>query len=303
MASLRSCDWHCLRYFSQVCKVSFLFGTYINLTVEPLCWKSHAYIQKMQVHIRSIFLKKIPLSLCAWVFICEGLAVWQRHVQHMLHVQTLWYPIGNSCSEIPLLWSREVCKQLDLTRRAFGQQRFHTSTRICPFGSHWMLFPCTVKRWANLTQRVLLSKHHLSFCNHLNTGIYPSELQMLYSSKQKLFLSCSSLEDQWSLQVRCGSGSQIIVPLVYRKTPSWSPHIANCGCKVYLTRWTQVRQCKPHLGSFLWLEPYKRLKVKMKFYCAYGFIPFKIAPLTLPSSQRNLKKKQATDGPGYLYIW
>lgn len=48
-------------------------------------------------------------------------------------------------------------------------------------------FPCTVKRWANITQVVLFSIRHLSFCNHLNTGICPNKLQMLYSSKQKLF--------------------------------------------------------------------------------------------------------------------
>lgn len=102
VVSLRDCGWQCLKYFSQVCKVSFIFWKK---------FKSYCRGKRRKVHLS--FFSACYTSGCS--FMKASLAVWQRHVQHMPHVQTLWCPIGNSCAEIPLLWSREVCKQPDLT--------------------------------------------------------------------------------------------------------------------------------------------------------------------------------------------
>lgn len=73
-----------------------------------------------------------------------------------------------------LIWPKELLGSRDFTRQLWFAHLALTGW----FPLHW---------WANITQVVLFSIRHLSFCNHLNTGICPNKLQMLYSSKQKLF--------------------------------------------------------------------------------------------------------------------
>lgn len=107
----------------------FTFGLFNNFYASVLQQKFIWSIQTIYNPFSTArtFFCVCHTSGCSFYVLKAVLAVW-RHVQVMLHAQTARCPIVNSCSELPSLWSGEICKHLGLTERAGG---FHMSTLIC----------------------------------------------------------------------------------------------------------------------------------------------------------------------------
>lgn len=89
------------------------------LNCRTVCLTSYSVYKLKSRSTARTFFCVCHTSGCSFYVLKAVLAVWQ-HVQLMLHAQTARCPIVNSCSELPSLWSGEICKHLGLTERARG---------------------------------------------------------------------------------------------------------------------------------------------------------------------------------------
>jgi len=135
----------------------------------------------------TIFFKRFPLSslglLHLWVFICEGNPGWV----------TATCAAYAACTNRPVpnrkffLWCSFCCGPA----WSYPQSRWAAEISDVSFDLPiWLLLDdihCSVKRWENLTQRALFSESHLSFCNHLDTGICSNKIQFSSAWQKKCF--------------------------------------------------------------------------------------------------------------------
>lgn len=174
VVSLRDCGWQCLKYFSQVCKVSFIFWKKFKSYCRGKRRKVHLSFFFSLLHFWLFIYEGQPgcvTATCAAYAACTNTLVPNRKFLRWNSIAVIQGSLQTAWSDLKSFWAAEI---------------LHVNFDL-PIWPSLDDFPCTVKRWANITQVVLFSIRHLSFCNHLNTGICPNKLQMLYSSKQKLF--------------------------------------------------------------------------------------------------------------------
>lgn len=150
------------------------FGRNLNLTAEVKEGKFTCLFFFSLLHFWLFIYEGQPgcvTATCAAYAACTNTLVPNRKFLRWNSIAVIQGSLQTAWSDLKSFWAAEIS---------------HVNFDL-PIWPSLDDFPCTVKRWVNITQVVLFSIRHLSFCNHLNTGICPNKLQMLYSSKQKLF--------------------------------------------------------------------------------------------------------------------